>query len=231
MKKMKVISIIMVVLMSLSCLFLFTGCAEHLDEDAFFQIKMESRVMDYPVALALTADSGILLKKDGTMTVSLMINDFATTLVNGMDLSSLSSVNIEKEAGAYAVPIVPGFTMRDVLGSFELLKNSLGIELVGLDYENEDIKKLVDSLQETGKVNSDLKVPGGLGIRYTGFYELKTLRSEITGEEFTAVYVDKYSENGEPYVIMTMTTDPESGKRVLYLRVEFMNISLYAQEQ
>lgn len=226
----KIFTVLILATILSACVLAFAGCEEkktYAEEDISFGVTNETTVMGIPLNLVLDPSSGIELKKDGTFVLSLMLNDGAPRLLNNyFDLEAMSEADLSGFINAYVKPLFPGFTLDDVKGSLDLIKNSLGAEIVGLDFEDENVKKLVDSLETTGKINSDLVIPEGLGIRYTSFYEIKTLKSESTGKEYTAIFTDKYSEGGEPYFVLTMDTDPESGKKTLALRVEFLNLSL-----
>lgn len=231
----KIITVLVLLTALVLCVLPATGCEgkkTYVKEDISFAITNESNVMGIPINLVLDASSGIELKKDGTFVLSLMLNDGAPMLLNNyFDLEAMSKADLSGFINAYVKPIFPGFTLDDVEGSLNLIKNSLGAELVGFDFEDENIKKLVESLETTGRINSDLVIPEGLGVRYTSFYEIKTLKSETAGKEYTAIFTDKYSEGGEPYFVLTMDTDSESGKNTLYLRVEFLKLTLKLVER
>lgn len=226
----KIFTVVFLIIAFVLCVLPLSGCGDkktYVEEDMSFALTNKTTVMGIPLNLVLDASSGIELKEDGTFVLNLMLNDGAPQLLNNyFDLEAMSKADLSGFINAYVKPIFPGFTLDDVKGSLDLIKNSLGIEIVGLDFEDENVKKLVESLETTGKINSDLVIPEGLGIRYTSFYEIKTLKSETTGKEYTAIFTDKYSEGGEPYFVLTMDTDSESGKKTLNMRVEFLNLTL-----
>lgn len=208
------------------------GCTnkEYVKSDIKFKFLADSSVMKVPLVLALSNDSGIELKKDGTFIMELTVNDAVVYAANKIDKSGIAELDVAKEANNYAVPIVPGFSMQDIKGSLSLLKNSMGAELL-IDYEDENIIKLIDSLENTGRINPDLIIPNGIGFRYEGFYEIRTLKSETTGVEYQAVYVDRFTEGGEPFLIMTLTNDEETGLRRLNANVEFLQLNLSLEER
>ncbi len=224
MAKRIVLSIIIVLLIVAVSIISIAGAADvdafERDYDFRFSVAGTS-VFGLPVALIFTEDSGMTLDKKGNAVIDIKVNSGVTSLLGDIDLSSLSEMDLSDPANKYAVPIIPWFDMTDIKMSLQKLKETLGIELV-LDYEEEATKKLVESIETTGRVNADFTIPQTVGIRYEGKYELKTLTT-ADGEEITAIYLDRYTEGGEPFVLMTVT-DTDEGLKKAVLHIEFLGL-------
>ncbi|MGN1042863.1 MAG: hypothetical protein ACI4SK_05215 [Christensenellales bacterium] len=222
-----------VIIVAVCCCFVLPGCDIHtLDKDYFLPFDpIKTTVFDISgIPYLLTSDSGLELRKDGTLSITVIIDPAAIELADkyGLNLGMLQSLDLKAIGETYGKPILPWFDITDVKGTFDALKQSLGSEIL-IDYDDVDTQKLIESIQTDGKLSSDLKIPSRLGFRYVGEYEIKNLASEVTGEKYTALYVDKYSENGEPYLIMTMT-ESEDAKKTVTLRVEFLNLTFVFTE-
>lgn len=228
------ICILLIVVVAGSC-FMLSSCnkRETLNRDYSFSFDITTTtvwdIMGIP--LAFTPDSGLYLSKDGTATITITLNSSVSELLKtfNIDLSGVSSVDLGVMGEKYGKPILPWFNMQDLKTSLEALKQSLHGELI-LDYDEEATQKMLASLQETGHLNEDFEIPKTFGIRYSGKYEVKHLKSAITGEEYTAIYLDDYSETAEPYLMLTLTEN-EDGLKHASLRVEFLNMTLGFNER
>lgn len=169
---------------------------------------------------------------DGTMKLQLMLKpNFATAISGYLDKVDLSTVDITPIVEQYAVELFPGFTTDRVEYSLGLLKDNLGLSIAGLDYEHEGVKSLVDSLEQTGKLPATLlSLPEGLGIVYEGRYTLREEVNRLTGETMQAIHMGAPYENGDGYIIMTLTEN-EKGKEMVNFKIDFIQAYLEAVEK
>lgn len=231
MKKSKIIvAILLTAIIATTCCLALTACDDRtLDKDytfAFDPIKTE--IGGYTgIPLFFSEDSGLTLSKNGELTLTVIINPSISAVLENVELD-LSSLDLNVVAKKYAEPILPWFDITDVKGTFDALEQNLGAKLI-IDYEEDATKKLVEAIQTTGKLNPDFTVPATFGLRYTGKYEVKHLVS-ADGTEYTALYVDKYTEGGEPFIIITLDEN-EDGLKTALIHVEFLNMRMYFVER
>jgi len=232
-KTVRLISVITVLAAILTCCFLLSGCTnDTLDKDYSFSFDVvNTSVWGIPGIPILfdNEQSGLTLTKDGTATITIMLNSGASSLGSLIDLSAVSNLDLASMANTYAAPILPWFDIKDLKGTLPYLKDSLGGELI-LDFDDPDTQKLVESIQTTGRINEDFVIPKVFGLRYSGKYTIKTLVSEVTGKEYKAVYLDKFSDGGEPYLIITLTEN-EEGALCAELAVEFLKLRMAFTER
>lgn len=240
----KVLKITVAVCLVVLCIGLLVGCAEKpkpevLNEDATFYVNsIKTNLVDLPdemwelvpTLLFDVENTYVKLDASGTLTLNLKVNESVVALLSlvNLDLSALAEMDLRHFADIYPAAILPGFTLSEgkVRESVELLR-SLGAALV-LDWDAEEIQKLVKSLEETGRVNADFSIPKKIEIHYEGKYEIKHLPTSH-GEK-TIVFTDEYGENGEPYLLWDLTTDTATGARTVHLRIDFLELDLYATE-
>lgn len=226
------------------CIGLLVGCTETpksevLNEDATFYVNsIKVNFVDLPdemwalvpTLLFDAENTYVKLDASGMLTLNLKVNEGVSALLSlaNLDLSALAEIDLRHMADIYPAALLPGFTLTEgkVRESVELLR-SLGAALL-LDWDAEEIQALVKSLEESGRVNSDFSIPQKIEIHYEGKYEIKRLPT-IHGEK-TVVFTDEYGENGEPYLLWDLTTDATTGARTVHLRIDFLELDLYATE-
>ena len=166
---------------------------------------------------------------DGTMKLQITLGNGAgatvDSLLQDVDLTTFEIAPIVEK---YAVELFPGFTTDDVLYSFGLLEENLGVAFTGLDTEHEGVKALIESIEKDGKLPETLSIPEGLGIKCECRYTVREVVNPLTGEEMTQVHMGAPYENGDGYVIMTHRTN-EAGKEEVYFNIDFIQIYLRAE--
>lgn len=234
MKNLKRIICCMLIICLVSALvFSLAACnkSEHVKKDISFSIDNKTEVMDIPIAIFLKKqDSGITLRKDGTMTLRLAINDAVPNLVNStFNISTmLGEMDFTQYMNDYVTPLFPGFTLQDIPYSLGLIEKSMGIKVTGLDLNSPNTQALFEGLQ-TGEFAENIVFPKDIAIEYNGRYALKEL-TDADGMPYTAIYLGQYNENGEPFIIMGLDQN-EAGKKVIICRVNFINLYLEATEK
>lgn len=201
--------------------------------------------------MALNMDETyFVFKKDGTVHGQITTADGLFSDIDGLlgsiknppfnidiDINSiLAGVDLTDGINSYAEPIFPGFKARleaaDLKGALQLVEDSLGLNIHGLDYDNEDIKAVVQEVAETKKLPGDLlsRIPADtvLTLTFDWKYRIEEVEAE-DGTKYQAIYlgnkVAARDQQTEPFGVFTMTED-ENGRKHLLLRIEFININL-----
>ena len=149
-----------------------------------------------------------------------------------IDMSSISEIDLDKEVvDPYVVDMFPGFTLDHVGASFDLMKNSLGLSLIGIDFESDIIK----DIERTHKVPADAldRLPANFsfGIAFDNIYHIETV-TDAEGNTRQAIYVGDivaHNENTQPFIIFS--TSEKKGKKILELDVEFIMVHLVLEEK
>ncbi|MDY4655337.1 MAG: hypothetical protein SO386_03840 [Eubacteriales bacterium] len=216
---------LLIIIVALCFCFILPGCdTMTLDKDYSFSFDaIKTTIWDVPgVPLFFAKGSGLELKKDGNLSLTVILAPTTLTLLEDKKFD-LSAFDLDILMTRYAEPILPWFDRHDLKASFAALKQNLGAELI-LDYEEEATKKIIASVENTGKLNSDFTIPKTFGFRYTAEYKVKKLTS-AEGKEYFALYVDKFSEDGEPFIIITLDEN-ENGQKTAKIRIEFLKMTL-----
>lgn len=179
----------------------------------------------------------IVFYPDGRVRMQFYLVDGIGTTVMPILNSMLQNVELpdfDVQGGlvdSYASELFPGFTLSDWVGSMEKLKGALGLEIVGIDWEQPALEAFMAELSETGMLPD--KFPAGLvltdpfGIVYEGTYYMETVHSDVTNTDYTAIYTGKAAEGGQPYLVGTLTTD-EDGESNIVARIEFLQFVIAA---
>ncbi len=171
--------------------------------------------------------SFIELNPDGTMKIELRlpkgikVGALLDELANDVDFSK---IDLTMASNQYIYSLFPGFTFDDIESSIGLLETNLGLEFDGIDFEYKGMKEISESLATNRRLPAklDLDPDMDLCIRYTGTYSVKMVQSEVTGEEYEAIYIDKHLKGGDSYIIACKDIDPDTGKDRVYFRIDFL---------
>ena len=189
------------------------------EEERTYNVTSNVSVLGLPIGMFLNLEeSYIEFRTDGTMTLKIMLPNGIGSLLGAVDTSS---VDVNSIIDMYAVELMPGFTLKDVKGSLGLLTANTGVEIVGLDYEHEGVKALVESLQNEGKLPAVLSLPNGLGLQYEGRYTVREVTNPTTGKTYTAVHMGAPYENGDGFIIMTID-QTEDGQEKIFFSIDFL---------
>lgn len=223
----------------------------YFDEDVRFKIdKNKFNVMD---KLNLTLSSTIFglaidndntyaeFKTDGTMHFQLQTKETLWTNINlllnlipsdsGFNIDQmLSSADLTGMLRDYVEPMFPGFTAKleseDLKGALELVERSLGLNIVGLNYDNSDVKQIINYIARTKRLPSYLlnRIPKDtvLTLTWDAAYSIKELTAH-DGSKYTAVSIGELGRTDftQPWCVFDMTVDG-NGERELFFRAEFM---------
>lgn len=211
--------------------FVLVACNRTVKADTVYYIDTkESKIMNIPLTLILDKESNITLRKDGTASVSIKTSAaFAGALNLMLSNEAVSDFDLQPIIEGMAMDFFPGFTLEDMQFTFNLLKHSLNLSIVGLDPSDPNVKAIFDEIAETGKVPSNITLPQGIGIEYNAEYRIEKVTSEFSGE-YTGIFMGKQHKNGEPYIMMTLRQQKDSDKQEIYFRNEMINFTLIAKE-
>lgn len=168
--------------------------------------------------------SFITLDTNGLLTMELHIDselyELAKAVLQGLNASTLDVSFLD----AYIHELFPGTDKTDVAAVFESIENTLGLSVVGLDFDDPALKEIADSLRETGKLPEKVSLPDDVYFKLVQPYELKHIDSLTVEGGFEAVYVGNY-RGQEPYLIMTMY-DGVWGEKTLSIVNEFLFLTV-----
>ena len=222
---------LIIIAICFSFIFALSGCNEknsYLDEDVIFYLdRANSSISGIPLNLALDNTSNITLTKDGIATI--YIKPYNLNALLSLGLFDLEGVNIEPIMEEWIRDLFPGIDLADLPKTVRILKNSMGIELKNLDYNDPATQAMFASIEETGNIPANFTLPEDFAIVYSGPYITRDLISH-EGKPMTGVYIGKHHKDTQPYLIMTITADEETGKRQITFVNEIIFVNIIARE-
>lgn len=166
---------------------------------------------------------------------SLLKNSIVKNLLGDIDVESmLESVDLTQGIEFYVEPMFPGFAQKideeDFEGALELIRRSLGFNIVGLDYNDEGVKQAVAYVAQNKALPGNLLslIPADTVLKLTldTEYSIRHLTG-ADGKQYDAIYLGydvKENPSTTPFAVFTMTED--DGVTKLLLRLEFMDIDI-----
>jgi hypothetical protein len=231
----KTILVVITIILMFCSIFVLSSCDSStwvIEEDTMFYLdsNQESTIKGIPFLLAIDkSKSGILLRKDGTATVTLITNSFVSTLIGA--IPDLDSLQLDVETKLMLNTIIsdyfPGASLDDIPGALERLEKSVNLKLLGAD--DPDFKSALEYFGETGTLPENLSIPQGLGIEYNSKYYFQKVNSPYSGE-YISLSLGKHEKGGEAPILLTLTQN-EEGKRMLTFRFEVLGLYLSATEK
>ncbi len=255
----KIFAILLVTALALGLMLSLAACnkdGERFGKDVRFGVNNEKLdfmgttneggTIGFIEELALDMDQTYFeFKKDGTVHGQIQTREDLFEILDdvlgllsqyfGVDISDFSSIDLSQWFSSYVDPMFPGFSDKlkdgDLAGALELVHQSLGFNIVGMDMSKPEFKAVVKEVGETGMLNVQSLldcIPSDTVLKLTmdWNYYIRTVKG-ADGKEQKAIYVgDDVAANykqTQPFAIFTMT---EGKKRELILRIEFMKITL-----
>ena len=250
--------IVLVLVVALASVFAFTACDEidhgYLPEETLrFDIDTAKTQLDSVPSILLSTildlaldkeNSYIELSADGTFTCLLTIDvegvlENLGSLLGGLDIgeatAGITKSSLALTIDGYVKVMFPGFDLCHIEESLALLKNSLGVEIFGLDRSNPEVDKLFDCIEDPNSdrlIPADLDLnglPSAIGIRIQGPYKMLDVFEEVAedGEEriWTFATVGSHDSDTLPYMNFSYSVS-SSGKQTIVWRNEVLGISV-----
>ncbi len=210
------------------------------------------------LALALFLDKEetyFKFETDGTVhgqfkTIPLNVNSLFDTLGKYMSnlskdnlVAQLKNTDIAETLNENVEPMFPGFIARfiegDVEGAMKLVQDSVGLNIVGLDFSDEKLKNAVLKMGEQYKKTNGKSmrlpadifdiIPEEFSLVLTADWQYNLV--SLTGNDGTihdAVYIGgepAHSALTQPFAIFSRYAE-DNGSETMYLRIEVANIDL-----
>ncbi len=231
-KSYKILLAVLTMVMIIASTLSLSSCSKTwvIEKDTMFYIdkNVGSTIMGIPFLIAIDEDkSGVLLKKDGTVKITLITN----ALLSLVALIPMDELQIDDDMrnliDSMAVDYFPGFSLSDPVESLLLLEKSVNLKLIGL--EDETFQENLIYFGEHGALPAGFSLPKGLGIEYNSNYYFSKVKS-YDQTEYVAVNVGNPGKGGEGPMVFTLSENKD-GKRVLSFRFEVLDVYLEAVER
>lgn len=255
----KLVVVALVLVVALSSVAIFTACGEiehgYLPAETLrFDIDTKNTSLNAVPDLMLSTILDLALDKEnsyfelsatGMFTCVLTIDvegtlDLLGSLLGGLDIgeatASVTKSSLMSTINGYVKVMFPGFDLADIEGSLDLLKNSLGVEIFGLDPTNSEVAKLFACIEDPNNdrlIPADLdltKLPPAIGIKIQGPYKLLDIVETATEDDEEArtwIYatVGPHDNDTLPYMNFSYTIYKD-GRETLIWRNEVLGISV-----
>ena len=222
----------------------------YFENDILFTISGSGKVAGIPFSLASILlddeESYFTFRSDGKIHGQIMTQEISVLLafaerITGIDIASyapqISSLDLDEVMiKPYVEAMFPGFTLSNIKDSFDLIKNSIGLSLIGVDFEHPLIKA-IEEVQEDGTHRipenflDELPEDFAFGIAFDGYYHIEML-TDADGNTYQALYIGgdvAHNPNTQPFMILTLSE--KKGKKQINLDVEFLVVNLLLVEQ
>lgn len=179
----------------------------------------------------LTANSGIRFNADGSYEMKLEFEPGMIEILKmiikmrgSLDVSGMIGLDLVYLQGAYLQNMIPGLDYQDFEKALSILKKAFGVNVEGIDFEKEAVRKTAIELAETGRiVLSDPDIlENHVVLTWSGQYRLQDVTSKLTGETYTAIYINAAIDEGEPYMRYTYTETEDD--QTVRLTVDVANV-------
>lgn len=162
------------------------------------------------------------------------INLFADGFDKNKVGEMLADFDISGGVDSMVEPMFPGFKAKlaagDLKGALEIIERSLGFNIVGLDYENDGVKQILNYVAQNMKLPSNLLdlIPKDtvLKLTFDSQYYVKDVKGE-DGKTYTGIFISSIGarEDTQPFAVFNVTYD-KNGAMKLFLRIRFMDLCI-----
>ena len=123
------------------------------------------------------------------------------------NLTEIADLDINYLQSKYLNHMFPGFDYANLVASLELFSDATGLSIQGVDFSTQSAREMANQLAKSGDlILSDFGIlQKDLGVTWTGTYRLVEQESKLTGEKYTAIYVNEEFYSGETYLRFTYT--------------------------
>lgn len=261
----KILLVVLLLAVIASSMFALSACnkqqpeREVFGESRIYELDFAyTNVMDQPMVgliLNLLLDpvescfefgtDGVVRGKLQTQTLNLnslldMAGSFSSGITKDSIAAQIGAVDVASMLNSNVEPMFPGIVSRivdgDLKGALELVQKTMGLNITGIDFEDEEIKKAVLKMGEeytrTNGKNMHLPsnlldlIPEELCVAVTAEWEYELVHLKGSdGTPHDAVYIGGVSHNvnTQPFGVFTMTTSSNGTQRMV-LRVEFLDV-------
>lgn len=195
---------------------------EHFDEDMRFDVAKLSIAGNNLTSFSLLGlkevspfneeETYIKFFKDGRYEMKLSVADVFVAIIKLL-ISKYGTVNVSQMVGldirylqnSYLTNMLPGFSYMDFEKSLAIVENAFGVSVEGIDFDKESVRKTANVLAETGEIVIDDPsiLDSTVSLSWQGQYRLCEVKSKLTGETFTAIYINGGIDKSETYLRYT----------------------------
>lgn len=228
----------------------------HFEKDTYYEIDYTSvNIMGMSLSnygslgtslLNLILDTGetyFVFKPDGSVHGQIKTRNDVLKKINSIfsllgllgvevDLDNSEPIDLEDIIASYVEPMFPGFTACLKRGDLEnallIIKRSIGLNIVGFDYDNEGVKEILGEIAQNMAVSLSMlsKLPEDLELTLT--FDSRYIRKTVKGsddKEYQAIYIGDSvaNRNQQTNAFITFTENEDES---LDLVVEFMNVKI-----
>ena len=185
---------------------------------------LSSSVSGIPAIFLNEKKSGITLRKDGTASIRLVVYDILGGMIGGLGLETgIGTTTVFDMLYEY----LPGLDFTDlhtVVGTF---KNGLGITLLGVDPDDEQLQAVFDYAVEHNCFPNKVSVPKDFGLEINAKYYIKDITSPVTDTTYTGIFMGNPHPDGESFLVLDLIRD-EEGKESIVLNFALIDLYLVA---
>lgn len=173
---------------------------------------------------------------DGTFRTTVTIADKFIPIINALlgtlkfeELMAgkvMGDLDVEDIVREYCKNMFPGATVDDFSAALEVVKRSIGVEIIGAD--NLNGTEIWNSITKEGKLPENAVLRPGFGFEINSTYCVKKVKG-ADGEEWTAVYIGRFNPDTEPFLIFTVHED--GGISTVDVSMEILGLVLYGTEK
>jgi len=197
-------------------------------EDMVFHIDSSKSFMkSFKFESLIVEDSNVTLRKDGTASLTLMVN--SVVLEIGMIMVANGEFSIDPTVLNMVYAYLPGIDLyNDLPKSFDILKGCLGISFIGLNPKNSGIQAVFGALVDGEPTDANYTAPETVGLQLNANYYIKELTSSYSGITYTGVFMGNHDADGEAFIMMELWPDEATGGQKLIIDAPLMNIHIEA---
>ncbi|MGI6213737.1 MAG: hypothetical protein ACOYIQ_04235 [Christensenellales bacterium] len=197
-------------------------------QDTYFSFdSTRSSVKGISTTLLLNnPKSGVILRRDGTVTITLAFKDSLSTLVGSIAIEDSGEfANVLNMLYEY----LPGLDFSDINKVIEVFEGGLGVTLIGLDPGDTAVAAMFSQVALTGQIPNEIVIPSGFGLQINARYYIQDKVSPVTGVKYTGVFLGNPHPDGESFLILDLEEN-SSGKQEVILNFPLINLYMVAVE-
>lgn len=172
--------------------------------------------------------STIVFRPDGTMTMTItpspmvLVTANIYLIENHDDIAGISLSDMER----YTNEVLPGESFFSFVSALQRLGSSLGFNVNGFDFEDEEVMAIFDEFKKTHEIPEDFLLPKEFNVTIETTYSLCTVPSDSQEGGYKAIYLGDYkSVKEDPFFILTRYVD-KKGREALYITNEMLSLRL-----